>query len=176
MIKKGIITIFSLFIVGFSNGQNPVNIFDKENQRIDTLYVMNLKNDIYDKKKIQILRIGTVDKEKKEYRKAFRIFIGRETAATIALPMTSLEFTDFSKGSLEETEKGFRLRMIYYTGKGWLHRLRDFFFTYRDAKFYLETIKIENSTSDRDFTEKKTMKIEPPLSIEKFVIADYLKE
>lgn len=106
------------------------------------------------------------------------VVIGHEAVATIELPNAVAK--NFSLSSAEKTKAGFELRVEW--GGGLYHYEIQFNFICRNNNFYLDKVKNDNfSTSNpesRNLWDKKETKerqIEPPLSIEKFAMVDYLQ-
>lgn len=110
--------------------------------------------------------------------KELNIVVGDDVISKIELPKES-EAKNFSLNSVEKTEAGFELKVDW--GGGLYHYEIQFNFRCKESNFYLyevskESFSTTNSDSGNflDKKESKVTKIEPNLSIEKFVMTDYL--
>lgn len=113
-------------------------------------------------------------------RKLLNIVIGEEVIARIELPIPDWEVKNFSLNSAEKTKAGFEIKVDWGGGK--YHYEIQFNFICKDNSFYLYKVRNDNfSTTNSDsgnFLDKKETKVtqfKPSLSIEKFVMLDYLQ-
>lgn len=164
------ITILIFLFFGVFKAQSE-NIFERENQVIDTLSVMNLKNKIYKKNKVQILHLGTLDKTEEEYQMKLQVLINKRVLSNILLPYPDSGLGNFKLSSIEETKKGFLIRS--QSGRGDLVLKTVLFLIYRNNNFYLEKVEVINYKPSRDYTKSGIMNVVPPVPIKELVIDDY---
>jgi hypothetical protein len=107
------------------------------------------------------------------------IVVGAEVISKIELPKADSEAKNFSLNSVEKTKVGFEINVDW--GGSLYHYEIQFNFRCKGNNFYLYRVKkISFSTTNPDsgnFWDKKKSKvtlIEPNLSIQKFVMTDYL--
>ena len=106
------------------------------------------------------------------------IVVGDEVIARIELPNSKVN--NFTLNSVEKTKAGFEVKVDW--GGGVYHYEIQFNFRCKGKNFYLYKVrrasfstKNPESGSFLDLKRIKTIKIEPNLRIEKFVMADYLQ-
>lgn len=172
MILRTVLIISSLF--SFFKGQVTEHSFGEKYKEVDTLSVLNLKNKIYGKDKIKILRVVAIKSDEEEedaIREWIRILKNDSAIASIWIPK-GMEIKNFGVSGVGKTKNGFLIST--FSGGGNYFYSRTLFFNYRGDNFYFEKMDAEDYIHDKDYTMTGTMIINPPIRADKFILEDNL--
>lgn len=106
--------------------------------------------------------------------KILNVVVGDETKWAIKVP-TDSDAMGFSMRPPEKTKEGFKI-IIEYGSRNYYRK--QLFFICKEGDFYLYKVNVEsfdkNNPQSVDNWDRKEIKVEPNLPIEKFSIFDYL--
>lgn len=105
--------------------------------------------------------------------KNINLVVGDKTKAVIKLP-SPLDQNGYALNWAKKTDSGFEISIEYGSR---IYFDKTFIFLKKNEDFHLTEIKVESF--DKRETEKvsgKTVKINPPVSVEKFNIEDYMND
>ncbi|WP_259016613.1 hypothetical protein [Emticicia fluvialis] len=140
----------------------------------DTLSVLSLRNKQYTSLNYKVLKVCDLDNEGYHIKSTCRIELTQQhkTIASIKLPVADVEVRNFSVSKIEEINSGFKIVVDWGGGNYFFER--EFYFTFKDKRFYLTTLKLTNYIHEPEKTTKRTQQLNPPINIEKFDIIKYL--
>lgn len=176
--KTLIVIMLSVFFVS-CNGQN--NQKNRESKikdgalQIDTISILPLINKQYGNHLYKVLRVCNLDSEEGyQVKSSGRIELTQESKIvnSISLPTPDDDVKNFSVTKIVETKKGFKVAINWGGG----NNIYDvgFYFSFKNDQFYIDEIITEKYGPNTKLRRKK-MKINPPISIDKFKIIDYLE-
>ena len=159
-----LIYIIVLFFCVSCQGQQSKKSIPSRTEIIDTLNVLTLKE-----KRYKIAHLGNRDNGREQ----IQLLKNNIQISSILLPVADEEVKNFSVNKMEETQKGFKISVDWGGGNYFYERI--FFFSYKENKFYLDTLEINNFTQEPEKKTTITKAINPPIEISKLNIFDYIK-
>lgn len=140
----------------------------------DTLSILPLMSEAYGNTNYKLLQLCSLDSKGYQIISTRRIELIQESKliASISLPIADEDVKNFSIKKIAETKKGFEVVINWGGGKN-IYDVK-FNFIFRDHQFYLDEVLTSKYGPD---TDEATLlkKINPPISIDKFKIIDYLE-
>lgn len=133
----------------------------------DTLSVLSLKNIAQDDYKVLYLSFSESSEDK------IRLMKDDTIVSDISLPITDVDIKNFSVDKIEEINNGFKLSVNWGGGNDFYGR--DFYFEYVKNSFYLNRLKSKSYHLDSEKEISKEEKIIPPVSINRFVLSEYIE-
>ncbi len=176
--KTLIYIILSVFCVS-CNGQNIQNSEKNKSTRgaklMDTLSILPLISKQYSNSDYKVLRLCNLDGEGYQIKSTERLEMTQQNkvVASISLPIPDEDIKNFSVSKIEETDGGFKI--VTDWGGGNYFYGREFYFTFKNSQFYLDSLKVKSYTQEPEKETKTTKKISPQIPIDKFNILLYLE-
>jgi hypothetical protein len=167
--------MLSVFCVSCSGQKVPHKSNNRETKTvttIDTVSILRLKNKHYSPFSYVILQLKLSDFDKSGHRiKKIVVNQYNETVASILLP-NSEDVKNFSISEIAEIERGFKI-VVDWGGGNYFYG-REFYFTFKDTQFYLDSFEMRSYTQEPEKETKRIKKISPLIPIDKFDIISYL--
>lgn len=105
--------------------------------------------------------------------KNVNIIVGDKTKAVVKLP-SPLDQNGYALNWAKKTDSGFEISIEYGSR---IYFDKTFVFLKKNEDFHLTEIKVESfDKRETEKVTKKTVKINPPVSVEKFNIEDYMND
>jgi hypothetical protein len=162
-----LLLLFSVSCQGQSEKKVAESIKVASQKVSDTLSVLSLKNIPQNNYIVLYLSFSESSEDK------IRLMKYDTIVSDISLPITDVDVKNFSVDKIKETNNGFKLSVNWGGGNDFYGR--DFYFEFVKNSFYLNRLESKSYHLDSKKEISREERIIPPVSINKFILSEYIK-